>query len=213
MLGKRGASSTRLIVALVIAFVVFVVGWTLMNSQFFANWTKDFSIDTTTQSFGQVIGAPFSWMDALFGGVPTWLSNQVSVTSAVVVVLLIWLMLFVTFGDIFSQFSTFSKPVSWVVGFAIATIAANLKAVVVVLGVGVGIFAFLGGLAILAGLFASIAAFFAINWGIGSLGPWVMKRKAMMDAQKAEVRSIQKASAVKQGIKGLADIGKELAKK
>src|SRR5438105_1032101 len=46
--------------------------------------------------------------------------------SAAIITIALWILVFVTFSDIISTFSTFSKPISWIIGGLIAIIAANL---------------------------------------------------------------------------------------
>src|SRR3989338_3985799 len=102
-------------------------------------------------------------MTYIFGGIPTWLVQNLGENSAIAVTLFTWLLLFVTFGDIFAAFSTFSPFASWTIAFAMAAIFANLKILVVVLGFFIGAFSFLGGLAVLVGLAAAFVAFIAVN--------------------------------------------------
>ena len=192
--------------------VVFILGaWMFLISDYGAAWTSTLSIDTEVNSFGNTLGDSFAWLDFVFGGVPKWLDDRVGETSAVIITILVFLLLFITFGDIFQQFSSFSPPIAWVSALFISGIAANLKAIVVIIGFFVGIFAFLGGLAVVVGLFASFVAFFAVNWGIGSLGPWVMRRKAMMHAQKNAIATEAGAINVAAAVKGMKRIGKSLA--
>jgi hypothetical protein len=196
-----------LVVVVIIALAFFI------STPAFETLAKGISFDSTVKGFDTYYGKPIgNVMNWVFGGVPAWLDDKVGSTSAVIVTILVWLLLFVTFGDIIHQFSTFSSPVAWISALALSIIAANLKAIVVLMAFFIGIFAFLGAFAVLAGLFAAFAVFFAVNWGVGSLGPWVMRRKAMMFAEKEDIKSQQKASSVKSAIKGMADIGEELAR-
>ena len=189
----------------VAAFVIFI--GVLVNSGYVG---ADLSIDTETESFGTVWGSGFGWVDFILGGVPKWLNDKVKPTSAAIITLAIFLLLFITFGDIIANFSTFSKNVAWISGFLIAVVAANLKAIVVILGFFIGIFAFLGGLAVLVGLVASFVAFFAVNWGIGSFGPWILRRKAMMEAAKESIKTEAGAKQLAAKIRGLHEAGEAL---
>jgi len=169
--------------------VFLILGWLIVQTDTWKNWSRDFSVDTTVEGFDKYFGRAFSWMTYTFGGIPAWLVGSVGQNSAIVITLFTWLLLFVTFGDILAAFSTFSKPASWVIAFAIAVIVANLKAIVVVLGVFIGFFAFLGGIAVLAGLATAFIAFFAVNWGVGWLGPFVLRRRVMMEAEKRGIET------------------------
>ena len=210
MLNNRGQMTWKPVILIGAILVFFMIAWFLVNSTYWQDWSKTLSIDTAVQGFEGVLGSTFSWMNYVFGGIPSWLVNQVGQTSAVIITLFTWLLVFVTFGDIIAGFSTFSQPVSWIVALAISVIMANLKAIVIVLGFFIGVFAFLGGLAVLAGLVAAFIAFFAVNWGIGSFGPWVLRRRTMMIAEKTAIKS--EAGGKKLGgiIRGMKEVGKAL---
>lgn len=165
---------------------------------------------TTSDSMRSVMKV----FDYIIGGVPNFLISTTSKTSAAIIVVAIWLLLFITFGDIIANFSTFGREVSWVSAFLIAIIAANLGWVINITVVCIGIFAGLGAIAVVLGLGAAFLAFLVVNgWFIGSLGPWVLRRRLFMQAEKNAFKTIAGAREVEGAITGLKGVGKALRDK
>lgn len=135
-------------------------------------------------------------------------SSAINEVSAGIITLSVWLLLFITFSDIIASFSTFSKWVSWGIGFLVAVIAANLGFIVAITTWFIGLFAFLGTLSVVVGLTIAFVAFIAINIGVGKFAEWALKRRATMSAHQAAAGGKKVAGA----IEGLGDIGKSLQK-
>jgi uncharacterized protein HemY len=154
---------------------------------------KDKIQDIEGERFGTYLdleGAPKTLMNTLsyvFGSVPNSMSyfalNQI---GAVIIVIAIWVLIFVTFSDIFASFSTFSTEVSWIIGGALALISANLKFNAYIISFISIIFSGLGAFAIYAGLLASFVVFFILNWGIYHAGvkKWLEDRKASIETHR-----------------------------
>lgn len=199
-MNKRGAIQGILIsLGVIIAFVA--LGFFLVGTGFWENITSEVPTDTTTEGFANTfVGENFDWLKYIFGGVPVWLSAQTSHNNAAIIVFAVFILMMVTFADIINMFSTFSKGTSWIAAIAIAIIAANLKAVATLLAVFIGIFSFLGGLAVIVGLGAAFVAFVITNLGVGSFG-WIKKRRAMMGAEvlasKIEAGGTRTAAVIK----------------
>ncbi len=203
-MNKKGQAALFWILGIfiVIGVLVFVI-----NSGFWDSVTRGVNINTATESFGSYFGNAFVWMNYVFGGIPSWLVDMVGANSAIVITLSVFVLLLVTFGDIISVFSTFSPAVSWIAGVLLAVIAANLKAIVVILSFFIGIFSFLGGLAVLVGLGGAFAAFIGVNLGIGRFGPWIMRRRAMIVAHRAAVGSEAEGAHLGGVLRGLRELG------
>lgn len=196
------------------AILVVILLITLGNSGFIGRWFGDVQINTDTEEIGSAIGPSWNWLTYVFGGIPTWLPEfGVGSASGLIITIAIFFLVWVTFGDIIQNFSTFSPPVAWISSFLIAIIAANLKFSVVILSIAIGVFAPLGGIAVVAGLVAAFVAFFAVNWGAGSIGPWVMRRKAMMYAQRTDIETQEGAEEVASAVQGMKRVGRSLAGK
>lgn len=201
MMNKRGQSWRPFIWGIVIVVLIFVVGF-LFSAGAFEGWVGNVEINSDTQPIGDSVGkSSWNWLTYIFGGVPTWLSNyNVSPTGAIIITIAIFFLIFITFGDVIQNFSTFSPPVAWITAFLMAIVAANLKFTVSVMSVAIGIFAPLGGIAVIAGLAAAFVAFFGVNWGIGSIGPWLIRRRAMMRAERMSTDAAAGAEMAAAGI-------------
>lgn len=144
----------------------------------------------------------------LFGPVTTVTNDAL---SAVIITIAIWVLLMITFGDIISSFSTFSGWVSWSIAVLIGIVAANLNWITAIIAWAVGIFAYLGALAVFVGLGGAFAAFVIVNLGIYKLGHWVMARKALGEASKkaTAITAGGKVTAASAG--AIKNIGKAIA--
>jgi len=147
------------------------------------------------------------WTKYIIGEAPEKLLDYGTFQSWIVMFCL-WLLLFVTFSDIIASFSTFSKAVSWISGFAIAIIAANIKLTATIGVFMIGPFAALGEIAIFAGLAMAFVVFILVNAGVWPVRKWLLKRRAMMVATDTSIGAKRAAGA----IGGLGDVGKAFAK-
>jgi hypothetical protein len=143
----------------------------------------------------------------IFGN-PITDTATINAISAGIITIAVWILLFVTFSDIIASFSTFHKGVSWIIGFIIALIGANLGFVVKMTAWFIGLFAFLGSLAVLVGLGAAFVSFLAANIGIAKLGTFLLKQKALKTGEEAKAAGIELAG----GLEGLGTAIKGLRK-
>ncbi len=146
----------------------------------------------------------------IFGEVPDQLVSEYGSTSASIVIFCIWGLIFITFADVISTFSSFGKGTSIIVAFFVAVIAANTK----MIGNGVVAmtqwFVWGGTFAVYLALGGAFLAFFAVNLGINKLGTWIMKRKAMMHAQKSKIETEAGGIEVEGAIDAMKGVGKSL---
>lgn len=154
------------------------------------------------------LGGPgvIKFLQYIFGSIPTGITDNA--ISAAVVTIAVWLMVVFTFGDIFANFTTFSKPVAWIVGLLVGIIAANINLNVVIIAGLVSMLAWAGTLAVWLALGAAFLAFIVVNLGLSKFAPWIMRRKAMMAAAESEAGGTKLAGT----IKGLGAAGKALSK-
>jgi len=157
----------------------------------------DWSAITGNNVFGDIL-------KYIFGEPVTY--QNINNVSAGIITIAVWLLIMITFADIIANFSTFSKPVSWGTGILIGIIAANLGWTTAFFAMMTGIFATLGGIAVYLGLLGAFITFIAVNLGISWLGGFVMRRKAFMEAAKAEEGGTKLAGR----LKGLSTAGKAL---
>jgi hypothetical protein len=160
-------------------------------------------LETATDTIGELI----------FGIKEDTLMQQGSMTlttyAATVVFMMIWLIIFVTFGDIISSFSSFSEVVSWVIAFCLATITAMTGGINgMVLGM-TKVFVGFGAAAIYIALGASFVVFLLVELGITPAIGWIKGRKKMQKIVKGNMTFKQATSAVK----NLSDMQEEVAKK
>jgi len=137
--------------------------------------------------------------DALFGmtGPVTW--------GDWIAVIVVFILLFVAFGDIIRGFTAFSTPVAWIIAGGIAIIAALTRVIVIVAMGLMRAVAFLGVFSVIGVIAFAFAAFFALHWFTGKLFAWFAIRQAQVKAYKSTGYMIE-------GMKGLKKAGKELAK-
>src|SRR3989338_1263032 len=153
-------------------------------------------------------------MQYVFLGTSTLDDVQTSSTGGlaqpalVLVALMVWLIIFVAFGDILENFSAFSVGIGWIVAFAIAVIAANTKLSISMLVWITSAFAWAGTVAVYAALFAAFIAFFAVNWGIGSLSNWLKTRNEMIRANTGKYRAAAGLRALTAVEKAAAEEGR-----
>jgi hypothetical protein len=193
----RNVAGFVIVGLLLLVFLFFIVYLTITYSKLAVN---------ETLKWNEVIGEnPIATlMTYIFGDVT--MPSDVNTISATIITVAVWLLLFVTFGDIVATFSTFTPYVSWIIAFLISVIAANLGFVVKFVGAMTAIFSILGALSIYLGLGAAFVAFVVVNLGIWSLRGWVLKRRAMMSAATMEAGG----EKLKGTIEGLGKAGEGL---
>ncbi len=122
----------------------------------------------------------------------------------IIVGFMVWLIIFVGFGDVLENFAAFSSGIAWIIAFAVAVIAVNLGFIQAGIVYLVGAFAFLGTLALFAALLGAFIAFFGVNWGMASLSSWIKRRQTMLHAATGRTYASE-------GLETLEVIGKKTA--
>ncbi|MBI3334765.1 hypothetical protein HYZ97_04735 [Candidatus Pacearchaeota archaeon] len=215
MLNKRGAAHHWVVGIFIVALLISVLV-AIMSSPVWDKITAAAStpVDTSTSSFAVLLGNGWVFLDYIFGKPAAFLTSVTSSQySPLIITIAIWLMLFITFGDIIATFGTFSEKIyGWLLGFLLAVIAANLKAVVYMIAFSVGLFSALGSAAVLLGVGTSFFVFLAVNFGLKQFGPFIMRRRAMYTAATAEIKAEAGGKKLAGTIKGLGAAGKALEK-
>jgi len=209
-LNKKGAIDQSMfwLIGVGALIILFTIMWIVISVVPF-NISGD-DVDTSTISNGDVVEG-LGWLDFIVGPIPTFLEGQVANDiSVIIIVVAVFFLIFVTFGDVIATFGTFNEWVAWTIGFLIALIAANLNFSVFLLAFFVGIFSFLGTIAIFIGIGTAFVAFVGVNLGIRSMGPWLMRRKAMTAAATTAVETEAGGTALAGTIKGLGAAGEAL---
>lgn len=101
-----------------------------------------------------------------------------------VILLAIFLIMFVAISDILQMFSTFSTPIAWIIGFALALIASFsgiVNQIAVIFGLTAGLGAIGIGIIILGSLFSAVT----LNLGVGgAIRTWRIERQNEITAFK-----------------------------
>lgn len=205
---KRGAVGTT---SKVILWGVIVVGIIFGLLAIWFNWggfdiSEPVWLDTTQANINW--DSPMGWaLTYIFGITET--NENAQTISAFIVLIAVWLIFFLSFGDTIDKFGFFDKGVAWVIGFAMAVILANLNMYYSVLVNLMSVFSFLAAGSVIAALTSIFVAMFAAHWGITSMAPWIMNRKAMMLAAESKAGGLELEGT----IAGLKRIGKGLREK
>ncbi len=158
----------------------------------------------------RVVNVLGSILSFVLGSIPNIMLSLTNEMGALIVLICIWAMLALVFGDIFKNFSSLSASTSWAVAILLVIAAANLGVLNIAVARLTYVFAFLGAFAVYAGLFASIIAWFAVEWGIGGLSEWIMRRKQMKALQKEDQEAMQKTNTILNAMRNLNAIGEEI---
>jgi len=165
-------------------------------------------VSATIQSTGNVvIDSIVKGLDYVIGEVPSNLVESSGPVNAVIVLVALWVIIILMFGDILSNFGGFSREISWVIAILLGIVGANLKMMTAIAAILTAIFLPLGIFAAYAGLFAAFVAFFAVEWGIQSMMPWVMRRKGAQEA----VRAQHNTGTILNAIQHYKQVGTELS--
>ena len=142
----------------------------------------------------------------IFGRIPTYQVDATNLASAVIILIGVWLLLFLTFGDILSLFGTFSTPISWFIALILAIVAANLKFVVWLSIVGLVLASGLGAIAVFVNLIGIFIVFILFNYGSNAAREWVLHRKI----SSLKLRSAMGNAKVLEALKALKQIDESL---
>jgi hypothetical protein len=126
-------------------------------------------------------------LDFTIGKIPNNMVNTSSPTGAMIVIAAIWLVFFIVMTDILKVSEFVSKEVAWIVALALSVAAANLKVIGTITGKITVIFSYLGVFAIYGALGAAVIAWFAVQAGISSLTPWILKRRLMKESTMTQI--------------------------
>ena len=156
-----------------------------------------------TESFGVVFASQFAFFDFIFGQIPSYLINFTNNTSAAIIIIGIWFLLLLTFGDVMSIFGTFSKTASWAIAIVLVIVAANIKIITWIAVVGLVLAAGLGAAAVFVNIIGIFIIFILFNYGSDEIREWVIERKR----KEMGIRAAMGSGKAKAGLQTLAEIG------
>lgn len=150
----------------------------------------------------------FKFFDYVFGKVPghliDWTENGF---AAGIIVIGMCAMFLLMFGDIFSMFGSFSKPVSWVIAAVLTVIVANLKLIILVSSYALVFTALFGSLSVLFSVILVFGFFILFHFGSAGFRQWFMYRRIQDEGMKI-IAGGAKAAGGLTVLKGVADAAK-----
>lgn len=182
-INKRAAVHPMIWILSVILIIGVVVGTV---SYFSNNKTAKVEINyniNPSKTIGEAINQPsLDWTSYFVGKVPQFLIDKTNTFSAVIIVVAIWLILLLTFGDIVSAFGTFSeKWIGWTIGSILAIIAANMNIVMWIAAWSFMATSALGVLSVATALAIPFVVFLLVQFGLTNIAEWQRKRKNAYD--------------------------------
>lgn len=219
MLNKRGKLDNLLLIGgtivLLVLFYYFIFGNpfstpSTSESAFFQTGLLDQV--QNSQTFSSLWNSNARFIDYILGGIPQILIDNTSPQAAPIVMLGIWLIFLLSFGDILSVFGFFSKPIAWVTAIVLTIIAANLKVISIISVALLMATAFLGALSVVVSIAGVFVLFLMFHFGTESLRRRIILRRAE-DAAIRAVAGGEKAASGITVLREVADAAEKAGKK
>jgi len=154
-----------------------------------------------------VFGNPIRSIEATF---ESFAGAPLGDVGVIIIHLMIWLILFVAFSDIFGTFLPFTnKYVPWFVGFGMAVIVANFGFIPKLIGWGAAITAGFGAAAIFVAMFVAFAGFVAVTFFGNWLKVRILKTKINLAGQVGAAKSAAGVKGYAEGYKAFKEASKE----
>jgi hypothetical protein len=207
MIDKRGVTKAdpagKVIIGLfVVAGLIFLFSGSGSDS----NILKEASVEDN-QKIGDLIEKPgLNFISYIIGNIPQFLVEYTNNISAAIIVVSLFLILMFTFSDILSLFGAFSTTVAWIIGIALAVIAANLKVLMYIAVWGFGIAAGLGVLSVVVGIGLPFLVFILIHV------IFFKKLKKWAERQTGHKEFTKGMSDLEKGVEGAKKFGKAVRK-
>ncbi|MFH1289802.1 MAG: hypothetical protein ABIH92_00160 [Nanoarchaeota archaeon] len=147
----------------------------------------------------------FVFLNYIFGKVPGYLIDLTSGFSAAIIVIGVWLIFVLIFGDIIDLFGMFSTSTSKLVGLVLTIIVANIQLIKAIVIISLAITAFLGSLAVVASILFIFGLFVAFHFGTYGLRKKIIMRKA----EDAALKAVAGGKKLASGASVLAEVAKE----
>lgn len=216
-INKKGLNPAISIVLFLVIVVVAIFAW----DYFYTKPGNQFSWDdylTNSAPVGDLLGYPgLNWLSYVVGQVPEAITVASTPIGSAIVIILVWVILLLMFGDILSLFGSFStvtpsgggtpySPVAWIIGIFLAVIAANFKVVMAFAGLGFMLISGFGALAAILGVVTPFLIYIVVHTlFLKELGAWFMRGK---NATKFKTG----VADIEQGIEGAKAFGKAVRK-
>lgn len=207
MIGKRGKGPGGLFWGVLIAIVVILFIFSYYSNFSILPWNafKD-NLGQGYVGYETVFGdAALKPLNYIFGQIPNYLINLLgngsgdssTYISAAIVMMAMFTMFLLAFGDILRLFSLFSPAVSWITAALMAIIAANLRLMSSVSIYLLTLLSAFGALSVLFALGSVFVMFLMFHFGLGGIREKLILRRAEDEALKAVAGGKVAASGVK----------------
>jgi len=155
----------------------------------------------------------FSILNFIFGKVPQVLLDLVGTDgnpySAMIVLIAMWFVFFLIFGDIMKLYGGFSPVVNWVVAALIVVVGANLNIISNVMVFFLAFLAVFGTFSIIASLALVFIMFILFHFGTSGFREAIINRRAEDEALRVAAGASEAAS----GLAALRKVSKAAKKK
>lgn len=158
----------------------------------------------TPQQEEQIINVLDSWPIKIVAGDPAgsfnaFLGAPLGKTGAIIIHIMIWLILFVAFSDIFGTFLPLTnKYVPWAIGFGMAVIVANFGIIPAIIAWMAAITATLGAASVFVAMLIAFGGFVVVTFFGARLKTQILKSKISITAKVGAAKTAA-------GIQGFAE--------
>jgi magnesium-transporting ATPase (P-type) len=172
---SKGVSNWKVLIGVLIGIIVLIAGFFLIkfSISFITNVLPVIG-DTATQP---ALNMP-SWLDSVFSFLLG--SSAVNTVESFTISLVVFLMLLFAFGDMISQFTSFSDTTAWIIAVGLSTIAGVtniVSAIVVWFGITAAVGALGIGVIIIGAILTAVALNLILQWS-GVKGMWKERNDA-----------------------------------
>lgn len=195
--------SAILALLLVILFVAGPPNF-LKSFQVFNNWEIKEPVWLDTNAPNVNWDSPFGWILNYVFGID---SVKAQTVSALIVLLAVWAIFFLAFGDTIEQYGFFGKGIGWIIGFAMAVILANLNMYYSLLVNLMSFFSFMAAASVIFALLSIFAAMLVVNLGIGGAGAWLYRRRLYSEAAKSKADIEASGKTISSVLTALGELG------
>ncbi len=158
LLAKRGQLDSGGTIALIFIAVVILISLVVYGYSNFTEYESE--VEPETVNIKSILpmaeGPSLFFLTYILGQVPLSLIERSGDEAALVIMISMFLILLLSFGDILYALSPFSKPVAWTIGFLLTIIAVNFKVLVYLSLFGFGL---VGGVGIVSTILAILTPF------------------------------------------------------
>lgn len=213
MVDKRGASTWAVVMwvvggiigAFLLIWIVSLFGIGDLQGKTFGDIVGDYQ--TMDEALGNSALKPLTY---IVGGIPGLLIQEIGITASVIVMIALFVMLAVSFGDILSTFSLYSKPVAWVIGIALTIVAVNFRLLILFAYVCFGLVSGIGVISTVVGIGVPFIIFIMLNFF------WLRHFSSFRVRRELQRRAEESAKGIGQttaGFKAAREAGKAVTEK